>query len=116
MGCFGPLKHAYSKEIKNFIWCCINHITKEDFLSTFKVAFDKAITTTNIQGAFKGVGLVPFDVTTVVSKLDVRLQTLTPLPEISQWESQTSHNSTEVTSQIEHVRQQIQRHQNSLPM
>ena len=115
VGCFGPLKRAYSKEIENFIRCRINHITKEDFLSAFKVAFDKAITTTNIQDAFKGAGLVPFDPATVVSKLDVRLRTPTPLPEMSQWESQTPHNSTEVTSQIEHVRQQIQRHQNSSP-
>jgi hypothetical protein len=80
VGCFGPLKRAYSTEIENFARCRINHITKEDFLPAFKAAFTKAINEENIQGGFRGAGLVPFDPENVISKLDVRLRTPSPLP------------------------------------
>lgn len=115
VGCFAPLKRAYSTEIEDLIRCRINHVAKEDFLPAFRTAFDKAITQSNIQGAFRGAGLVPFDPEAVISKLDVRLRTPTPLPQPPQWESQTPSNLAEIQSQTEYVRQRIQRHQNSSP-
>jgi DDE superfamily endonuclease len=82
VGCFAPLKRAYSHEIEDLVRCHINHITKEEFLPAFRAAYDKAITADNIRGAFRGTGLVPFNPEAVVSKLNVVLRIPSPgLPE-----------------------------------
>lgn len=39
MGCFGPLKRAYSQHIEQLVKSHINHVTKVDFLIAFKAAF-----------------------------------------------------------------------------
>ena len=120
VGCFAPLKRAYSRQIEELVRCHINHITKEDFLPAFKKAFDKAIIPDNIIGAFRGTGLIPFNPAAVIDKLDVRIRTPTPEfhdaePETPQWASQTPRNAIEVGSQSEYMRQRIQRHQDSSP-
>jgi hypothetical protein len=56
----------------------INHITKADFLPYFKAAYNDVITPSNIQGGFRGAGLVPFDPEQVISILDVKLRTPSP--------------------------------------
>ena len=61
VGCFGPLKAAYVGQINNLIRVHKTHVSKEDFLATFYTAFQAAMTKSNIQGGFRGVGLVPFD-------------------------------------------------------
>jgi hypothetical protein len=58
----------------------INHITKLEFLLSFKAAFNTSVTTNNILGGFRGARLAPFDPEAVISKLDVRLRTLSPPP------------------------------------
>jgi hypothetical protein len=116
VGCFAPLKRAYSTEISDLVRCHINHITKEEFLPAFKAAYDKAITKNNIQGAFRGAGLIPFNPDCVIEKLDVVLRTPSPdLPETTQWASQTPSNVAEIGSQTAYVRERLQRHQNSSP-
>jgi hypothetical protein len=57
----------------------LTHIVKEDFLLLFKDTFLEVFTLKNIQSGFRGSGLVPFNLEVVISKLDVRLQTLTPI-------------------------------------
>jgi hypothetical protein len=85
MGCFGPLKRAYSAQIELFIRSRVNHITKEDFLPAFKAAYDKAIIKDNIIGSFRGAGLVPHAENAILSKLDVHIRTPTPsLPDLPQ--------------------------------
>jgi hypothetical protein len=54
----------------------ITYITKLEFLPCFKGAFDAAITKANIQGGFRGAGLVPLDPEAVILKLNVQLCTL----------------------------------------
>ena len=83
VGCFSPLKRAYSREIKALIRYYINYITKLKFLLAFKVAFNRAFTAANICLAFRGAGLVPLQPDAVLSKLDVKLRTptLAALPE-----------------------------------
>jgi DDE superfamily endonuclease len=116
VGCFRPLKRAYSLEIEGLVRTGINHITKEDFLPAFKAAYDKAIVKDNIVGSFRGAGLVPHDENAVISKLDIRLRTPTPsLPELPQWESQTPRTAAEVVAQSLHVKERIQKHQASSP-
>jgi hypothetical protein len=114
VGCFGPLKRAYSSEIESFVPCRINHITKEDFLPASKAPFAKANIQQNIRGGFEGAGLLPFDPEAVILKLDIRLRTSSlPPSEMPRWESQILGNLTEVESQTQHVVQGIQRHQDS---
>ena len=119
VGCFNPLKRAYGKELENFIKSHVNHITKTEFLIAFHAAHVAAMTPRNIQGGFKGAGLVPFDPECVISKLDVKLGTRTPpeatLPATQLWTSQTPHNATETISQSEFVISRISSHQNSSP-
>jgi hypothetical protein len=81
VGCFGPLKKAYGYQIEVLIRNSINHITKLEFLPAFKAAHEAALTKKNIRGAFRGSGLVPYDPEAVISKLDVKLRTPTPVAE-----------------------------------
>ena len=78
VGCFGPLKRAYGKEIEGLIRAHITHIAKEDFLPAFYKAHNVAITKSNIQAGFKATGLVPYDPNYVISQLDIKLHTPTP--------------------------------------
>jgi hypothetical protein len=52
VGCFSPLKRAYSREIEALIRHHINHITKLEFLPAFKAAFNRSFTAANICSAF----------------------------------------------------------------
>jgi len=61
------------------MWINITHISKLKFLYAFKEAFFTLITEKNIQGGFTRAGLIPYNPERVISKLDMRIQTLTPL-------------------------------------
>jgi hypothetical protein len=78
VGCFSPLKRLYSKEIKNLMRVHISYITKVEFFAAFKNAFMASFSEANVQGGFRGTGLVPFNPATVISKLDVAPYTLIP--------------------------------------
>jgi hypothetical protein len=52
VGCFSPLKRAYSREIKALIRYYINYITKLKFLLAFKAVFKQSFTLANICLAF----------------------------------------------------------------
>jgi hypothetical protein len=57
----------------------INYISKLEFLYTFREAFFASMIEKNIQGGFIGTSLVLYDLERVLSKLDVKLRTPTPL-------------------------------------
>ena len=57
----------------------INYVSKLDFLYSFRKAFFASMTERNIQGGFARSGLVPHDPEKVLSKLDIKLRTPTPL-------------------------------------
>jgi hypothetical protein len=116
VGCFSPLKRAYSREVESLIRHHINHITKLEFLPAFKTAFNQSFTSANICSAFRGAGLVPLQPDTVLSKLDVRLRTPTPaaLPE-AYWEARTPSNVRELDAQSTLIRERIRRHKSSSP-
>jgi len=57
----------------------INYVSKLEFLCGFREAFFVSMTGKNIQGGFAGSGLVPYDPERVISKLDMKLRTPTPL-------------------------------------
>ena len=73
VGCFGPLKKAYGRQIEDLMRAHITHISKLEFLCGFREAFYTSITSRNIQGGFTGAGLIPYDPERVLSKLDVQL-------------------------------------------
>ena len=75
VGCFSPLKRAYSTEIVALARRSITYIAKTDFLQAFKTAYIKTFTAETIKGAFRGARLVPHDLDAVISRLDVRLRT-----------------------------------------
>lgn len=101
VGCFGPLKKAYGRQIEEKVRAGITHVAKEDFLSAFLAAFHDSLTEKNIQGGFRGTGLVPLDAMRVVSRLDVAPRTPPPVEEDSQapspWDPRTPRNATEAT-------------------
>jgi hypothetical protein len=72
------------------------YIAKENFLPFFKNTFFEVFIYKNIQAGFRGAELIPFDLESVISKLDVKLRTPTPLrsPEMDAafWVSKTSSN------------------------
>lgn len=116
VGCFSPFKRAYSTEIETLVRYQVNHITKEGFLPAFKAAYDKAITKENIAGSFRGAGLVPHNESAVLSNLDIRIRTPTPSsPDLPQRDPKTPRTYAEVAAQSQHVKERIQRHQNSSP-
>jgi len=54
IGCFGPLKKAYSRQIENLVRTRITHVSKEAFIPAFVEAFKATMTKKNIQGGFRG--------------------------------------------------------------
>ncbi|EGU82006.1 hypothetical protein FOXB_07480, partial [Fusarium oxysporum f. sp. conglutinans Fo5176] len=79
--CFSVLKQAYGREIEHLIRCSITRVSKTEFFPAFYAAFQATMTEKNIQAAFRGAGIVPFDPECVLSKLDVQLRTPTAVEE-----------------------------------
>ena len=119
VGCFGPLKQAYGRQIEDLIRAHITHISKLEFLCAFREAFSTSMTENNIQGGFAGAGLNPFNPERVLSKLDVQLRTPTPTgpPSVlaNPWVSKTPQNPPETDSQSKLIKDRIANHQNSSP-
>ena len=122
VGCFGPLKRAYRREIENLMRSHITHVAKEDFLGAFRIAHQAAITKGNIEAGFRASGLTPLDPEAVLEKLDLRPRSVTPITPITPaaadpqtWISQTPKTVTEAGSQTEYIKARIARHQNSSP-
>jgi hypothetical protein len=107
VGCFGPLKASYGKEVEGQMRLGINHINKEEFLSVYYRAHIAAITVKNIQSGFRATGLVPYDPEQVLSVLNPVVRTPSPVcTEGSEWESKTPRNLSEVKRQAKHIRDQ----------
>ncbi|KAJ0130623.1 Ankyrin repeat domain-containing protein 50 [Fusarium oxysporum f. sp. albedinis] len=119
IGCFGPLKTAYGREIEHLIRRSIRHISKTEFFPAFVAAFQATMTEKNIRGSFRGADLVPFDPESVISNLDVQLRTPTPpVEEASQaqpWTSKTPMTVLEAEYQSEYLNRRIRRHKSSSP-
>jgi len=116
VGCFSPLKAAYSRQIEKFMRLRISHITKLEFLPAFKEAFKTAFTEQNIRSGFRATGLVPYSPENVLFHLDLKLKTPTPPPSRDQeWTSKTPQTLKELNYQTEHIKNRIEQDQNSSP-
>jgi hypothetical protein len=87
VGCFGPLKKAYGREIEHLIRRSITHISKTEFLPAFYAAVQATMTEKNIKGTCKGAIPVSFNPESVVSKLDVQVRTPRPFEEEASYPS-----------------------------
>jgi hypothetical protein len=119
VGCFGPLKKAYGRQIDQLIRRYINHITKTEFFSAFCTAYQAAITESNIRGGFRGAGLAPFNPEHVISKLDIQLRTPTPPEEVTEpstpWTLKTPKTILETQSHSKYLQERIRNHKSSSP-
>ena len=119
VGCFSPLKRAYGGQIEKRVRAGTTHISKEDFFPAFFAAFQQTMTVQNVQGGFRGAGLIPHDPESVIARLDVKLRTPTPDPEglaaIQAWVSKTPSNPIEAGSQSIFIKNRVSGHQGSSP-
>ncbi|CVL09158.1 related to transposase [Fusarium mangiferae] len=90
-----------------------------EFFPAFYAAYQAIMTENNIKAAFRGAGLVPLNLESVVSKLDVQLRTPTPVEEeagpSTAWVSKTPKTVLEAGSQSEYLERRIRRHHSSSP-
>ena len=119
VGCIGPLKQAYGRQVEDLMRAHNNHVSKLEFLCAFRAAFFASMTERNIQGGFAEAGLVPYDPERVLSKLDIKLRTPTPPTSrpstVQPWVFQTPHNPREANSQSTLIKSRIANYQNSSP-
>jgi hypothetical protein len=109
VGCFAPLKRRYGDQISALARNRIHFVSKETFLQALKPAFEQSLTAENIKAGFRGAGLVPHNPDTVLSKLDVRLQTpALSSPVQGALEAQTPRNAREIEAQSTLIRQRMQ--------
>jgi hypothetical protein len=78
VGCFAPLKQAYSKEIRALAVDYVSWINKKAFIATFAKVFKEAFLQANIRLSFRATSLVPNNLLVVLLKLNVKRCTLTP--------------------------------------
>lgn len=78
VGCFAPLKRAYSRFVSDLARAGYNYIDKLDFLTDYPHARAKAFKPQTIQTSFAATGLTPIDPERVLSKLNISLNTPTP--------------------------------------
>ena len=78
VGCFAPLKKAYGRQIADNTRLGINHIDKLEFLLAFERAHKEALSSSNIRSGFAATGLIPYDPSRVLSRLQIKLRTPTP--------------------------------------
>jgi hypothetical protein len=119
VGCFGPLKKAYGREIERLIRRSITHVSKTDFFLAFYVAFQATITEKNIKAGFRGAGLAPFNPEYIISKFDVQLRTPTPPGEVIEpsnpWTPRTPKTILEAQSHSKYLQGWIANHMSSSP-
>jgi hypothetical protein len=77
--CFSPLKRTYKKEVTTLANSHINQIDKLAFLAAFLAVYQHAFLSNNIKASFRATGLVPLAPEVVLSKLEIKPRTPSPL-------------------------------------
>jgi hypothetical protein len=70
VGLFSPLQHYYVKLLDEWFQGGYPSISREDFIPLLKRAKAQTYTLQNIQGAWRGTGLVPYDRRKVQGRLE----------------------------------------------
>jgi hypothetical protein len=84
VGCFSPLKRAYSEQIMDLIKLGVHYVDKTQFLSALLPSRNKAFTAKNICSGFRPTGLVPFNPDEVLSTIQRPLTPPVPVPAVVQ--------------------------------
>jgi hypothetical protein len=79
VGYFALLKQVYKEEIRVLVNYFINYINKKAFLEAYRKVHKCAFLSNNIRSSFRATGLVLDNPEVVLSKLEVKPCTLTPL-------------------------------------
>ena len=78
VGVFGPLKKAISRHLAGLLQTEIVRIQKFEWLEKYIKARAEALSTSNIQGGWRGAGLFPFHRSRVLRNLPLEIQTEGP--------------------------------------
>lgn len=108
---FLVLKQSYSRVIENKARLGFNYINKLDFLAACPQARNEAYKSVIIINSFTATGIHPYNPDGVISKLDIKLRTPTPVGSSSSsgtWSLKTLHNLKELTRQASLINLQIQ--------
>ena len=115
VGCFGPLKQAFSKRTQGLILNHIFHVTKSTFMDTFQAAYFDAVTSKNVQAGFRGSGIHPFDPKVVLLTLDPILPSPPRPISHGSWQAVTPMTTKGVDKQASWIQRRLERHQSSSP-
>jgi hypothetical protein len=101
VGCFSLLKAVYRRLVAENARLGINHVDKPEFLSIYSKARLEALSTSNIYSGFRATGLIPLDPEQVLSRLQITLRTLSPIPAPpdTQWQPETLYNIVDLERQ-----------------
>jgi hypothetical protein len=80
VSCFAVLKRTYGDLVKAMIALGVYHIDKPRFLELFLEARKKTFSEKNIASGFRATGLLPFDPTQVLCRLQTKIRTPSPPP------------------------------------
>ena len=78
VGCFSVLKRAYGDLVKTMIAVRVHHIDKPTFLELLFKARKKTFTSTNIKSSFSATGVIPFNPSQVLNRLQIAVRTPSP--------------------------------------
>ena len=112
VACFGPLKHLYGQRIQTFMKLGINHIDKNDFLEVYQAVRPQAFTASNINAAFSGAGLIPYNPGRVLDNLHISHTTPPGTPHSkssSSWTAETPKTTKDLKRQGVLVRRLLER-------
>ena len=113
VGCFSPLKRAYKKEVGALANSHINRVDKLAFLAAFTAVCQGVFSSENIKAGFRATGLVPLDPGVVVSKLEIKPRTPSPLLPTTPWNPRTPSNALEIEAQFTMIKSRIRAHAGS---
>ncbi|KAI1507790.1 DDE superfamily endonuclease [Pyrenophora tritici-repentis] len=115
VGCFGPLKRAYKKEVGALANYDVNHIDKKAFLAAFLAVYKGVFSSNNIRSGFRATGLVPINSEVVISRLEIKPRTPSPPLPTTTWQPRTPSNAFEIDAHSTLISDRIRQHHSSSP-
>ncbi len=109
VGCFSVLKRVYSDLVRGKMAISIYYIDKPLFLKLFFEAYTKTFTSKNIKSSFKAIGFILLDLSQVLTRLRIRVRTLSPLPTLIQLSSTLPLKTPSNVIELDRLQRQRQR-------
>lgn len=106
VSCFSVLKRIYGDLIKAKMTLGVHHIDKPIFLELFLEAHRKTFHSKNITSGFAATGLVPFNPSRVLARLQVKVRTPSPAPAPDQPSSTLPLKTPSNMMELDHLQRQ----------